>query len=293
MLALGSIVLLLTACAAHSPPPAQAPPEQPSSAQAGVEHTIGDRTYLLTVPADLPSGPVPLVVMLHGGFGSGAQAEASYGWDELAASEGFIVAYPNGLGRAWNVGGGCCGKPGRVGTDDVAFVEAVISDVSATSTIDPTRIYATGMSNGALLSYRLACNTDTFAAIASVAGTIVGECDSPTATSVLEIHGLADQSVRMDGAPGAGTSSIDGMPVSDVNALWRTVDGCPDPDIVTINTVTTSTAACADGHTVELITVDGAGHQWPGSDPVRDGAETPSTALDATRTIWEFFTAAG
>lgn len=278
LLPLLTFALLLTGCTA-------APTDTTAT------HTIADRSYLLTVPANLPPGPAPLVVMLHGGFGSGSQAEQAYGWDELAASTGFVVAYPNGDGRAWNVGGGCCGAPGRDGTDDVAFIEAVVKDIQASHAIDPARIYATGMSNGAMLSYRLACDTDLFAAIAPVAGTILGDCDSPAPTSVLEIHGLDDQAVRMDGTPGAGVAAIDGLPVEDVNALWRTADDCAEPDVTTKAPVTTSIAACPAGRTVELITIDGAGHQWPGSEKVRDGGDPPSTALDATTTIWEFFAA--
>lgn len=272
--------LLLTGCTAQS--------TRPTTEETGVQHTIDGRSYLLTVPANAPQNAA-LVIMLHGGFGSGSQAEKSYGWDELAASQGFIVAYPNADGKAWNAGGGCCGAPGRDGTDDVAFITSVIADIEASHSIDPARVYATGMSNGALLSYRLACDTDRFAAIAPVAGTIVGDCTTPHPTSVLEAHGLADQNVRMDGSPGAGVASVDGMPVADVNALWRTADSCQPPQVTTAGPVTTSVSTCADGRTVSLVTIEGAGHQWPGSEKIRDGGDTPSAALDATTTIWAFF----
>ncbi|CAN5313930.1 PHB depolymerase family esterase [soil metagenome] len=273
-------MLALTGCTAG--------PTDTPAAETGVKHTIDDRSYLLTVPEGI-GADAPLVVMLHGGFGSGSQAERSYGWDALAASEGFIVAYPDGLGRAWNAGGGCCGAPGRDEADDVAFIESVVADVEARHSIDPARVYATGMSNGAMLAYRLACDSDLFAGIAPVAGTIVGECDSPGPVSVLEIHGLADQNVRMDGAPGAGVAAVDGMPVADVNALWLAAGSCDPPAATTEGPVTTSTATCPHGRSVELITIDGAGHQWPGSKPIRDAADPPSAALNATSTIWAFF----
>ena len=77
------------------------------------EHDISvgglDRSYGVYRPAGL-TGPAPLVVMLHGGFGTGAQAEKSYGWDAQADAGHFVVAYPNGLDRAWDAGGGCCGS---------------------------------------------------------------------------------------------------------------------------------------------------------------------------------------
>lgn len=229
--------------------------------------------------------------MLHGGFENGSQAEKSYGWDALAASKGFVVGYPDGIGRAWNVGAGCCGKPGRGATDDVAFIQAVATDVSSTLNIDPARIYATGIFNGAVLSYRLACDTNLFAAIAPVAGTILSECDSPAPISVLEIHGMADTSVRMDGSAGAGVAAIDGLPEQDVAKFWRAVNNCEPSAATTVGLVTTSTATCPAGPTVTLITIAGTGHQWPGSNAAREGAVPPSTALDATSTIWAFFAA--
>lgn len=129
------------------------------------------RSYRLYKPVGLPSS-APLVVMLHGGFGSAKQAERSYGWDELADSEKFLVAYPDGYHRAWNAnGGGCCGRPAREGVDDIGFVRAVVADIANNVSIDPARVYVTGMSNGAIMSYTLACNTSIFAAIGVVSGT--------------------------------------------------------------------------------------------------------------------------
>jgi polyhydroxybutyrate depolymerase len=280
-----SLALLLTGCAAQS------------AAQSGTStHSIRfdgiERSYIVTAPAI--TEPVPLVVMLHGGFGSASQAEQGYGWDELADTEGFVVVYPDGLGKAWNVGDGCCGEPGQRGIDDVGFVSAVVAEVSETYAIDPDRVFATGMSNGAMMSYRLACDTTLFAAIAPVAGTLVGDCDSPEPVSVLAIHGTADDRVRMDGLEGAGAAHIDGMDIASLHELWLEADGCPAPTVTTESPVTTSSASC-DEHSVSLITVDGAGHQWPGSTRNRAqerlGTDVPSDALDATATIWEFFAA--
>lgn len=250
-----------------------------------------ERSYIVTVPSDL-DGSVPLVVMLHGGFGSAKQAQSAYGWDELAVSDGFVVVYPDGLGKAWNAGGGCCGTSGSAGVDDVAFIREVVRAVSRSVDIDAERVFVTGMSNGAMMSYRLACDTDIFAAIAPVAGTVLGECDDPQPTSVLHIHGLSDDSVHYDGTPGNGAVRIDGMPILEINALWRTVDGCPEPTITESASVTTSTARCGS-HDVTLLSVEDAGHQWPGSTvsraQVRLGADEPSDALNATAEIWEFF----
>ena len=251
-----------------------------------------ERAYVVTAPSEALEG-APLVIVLHGGFGTAVQAEKAYGWSELAAEKGFVVAFPDGLGRAWNAGDGCCGASGETGVDDVAFVQNLVSVLERQYSIDPDRVFVTGMSNGAMMAYRLACDTELFAAVASVAGTILGACDSPAPISVLAIHGDADESVRMDGTAGNGAENIDGLPVADVNQFWREIDECEEPAFEE-GDVTRTIATCGD-RAVELIVVAGAGHQWPGSEQTAGqelaGADKPSTALDATRTIWEFFAA--
>jgi polyhydroxybutyrate depolymerase len=146
-----------------------------------------NRSYRLYIPAGVTS-PAPLVVMMHGGFGSAQQAERAYGWDELADSAKFVVAYPDGVGRAWNVNGGCCGRPGRENIDDVGFISAVVDDIAGHVTIDPKRRYATGISNGGMLAYALACNTGT---VGPDSATQLDKCAAPHPTSVMQIHGTA------------------------------------------------------------------------------------------------------
>lgn len=261
-------------------------------------HTIEvdgqDRDYRVYRPADT-GADVALVVMLHGGFGSAQQAETTYGWDAQADADGFVVAYPDGDGRAWNAGGGCCGSPGSRDIDDVGFIEAMVDEIGGSLAIDPQRRYATGMSNGAMMAYRLACDTELFAAIGPVAGTLMAECPDPAPTSVLAVHGLADTSVPFDGSVGDGAVDIDGPPVPDVIAAWRAVGGCAEPVTAEAGVVTTVAADCADGRRVELVTVADAGHQWPGapSSILRDslGGDPPSTALDATTELSAFFLA--
>jgi polyhydroxybutyrate depolymerase len=148
------------------------------------------------------------------------------------------------------------------------------------------------MSNGAMMTYRLACETELFAAIAPVAGTIVTACDDPAPASVLHIHGLTDSQVRMDGEPGDGIGDVDGMPVVDAVEVFRDVGGCDVAVTTEEPPVTTTTSDCADDRRVVLVTVADAGHQWPGS-VAREGAmDQPSDALDATALIWDFFDAA-
>jgi polyhydroxybutyrate depolymerase len=274
VVALLGVVLAIAGCVAKETAKSSA------FADGSSVHTISvgghDRTYRLYKPAGLPAS-APLVVMLHGGFGSGAQAEKSYGWDGLADSSKFIVAYPDGLNRAWNVnGGGCCGRPAREGLDDVGFITATVADIGKNLSIDSAQVYATGMSKGAIMSYTLACETGIFAVIGPVAGTQLNQCRSPHPMSVMHIHGTADRLIRYGGGPGEGVAHINGPSAPDVDAFWRNVDHCGSPAASTNGSVTTSTAGCADNRSVVLITVDGGGHQWPGF---------------ATEKLWQFFAA--
>jgi polyhydroxybutyrate depolymerase len=287
------LAVVLSGCTGRSEPG-----PTPESYPAGTSvHTLefdGDqRSYRVYVPPTLAGGPAARVVMLHGGFGSAEQAELVYGWDAQADREGFVVAYPEGEGRSWNAGG-CCGPAMKRDLDDVGFVEAVVRRVGTGLDIDPDRRFATGMSNGGILAYRLACESGVFAAIAPVSATMLVDCDAPGPVSVLHIHGALDQSVPPDGSPGAGTQNIDGPPLAEVLAYWRGVDGCGEPEEGGDAMVATSTASgCDSGTAVEYVEVADAGHQWPGatSSEIRDelGGDPPSTRLDATAEIAAFF----
>ena len=299
----------LTGCRGHlaAAGPSSAPAGQTSAATAGPAaipvgssaHAISvdgvTRSYLIYRPADLQAA-APLVVMLHGGFGSASQAEKSYHWDAEADAGHFLVAYPDGLNHAWNAGGGCCGTPGRTGVNDIGFITAMVSAVEHAVPVNAGRVYATGISNGGIMAYDLACHTAIFAAIGPDSATELGGCGDPAPVSVIAIHGTADQNIPYDGGEGDGVAHIDGPAIPAVNASWRQADRCAAPTVTTVAAVTTSVAACPAGRTVELITIAGAGHQWPGavSNSLAQrllGTDPPSTALNATAVIWHFFAA--
>ena len=244
-----------------------------AAASGSVAYSIGNRTYHVYRPADL-ADPAPLVVFLHGGFGSGEQAEKTYGWDAEADQGHFLVAYPDGVDRAWNTGGGCCGTPARDNVDDVGFVTAMVAAIEKSVPVDAHKIYASGMSNGGIMAFTLACRTTIFAAIGPGSATQLGDCESPHPVSVIHIHGTADHNVPYDGGVGDGVAHINGPSAPDVDAQWRATDGCAGPKVSTDGGVTTSVADCPGGRRVELVSVAGMGHQW---------------APDATTTIWRFF----
>ncbi|MEO9238973.1 MAG: PHB depolymerase family esterase [Jatrophihabitantaceae bacterium] len=252
-----------------------------------------DRSYRLYRPATLAE-PAALVVMLHGGFGSASQAEQSYGWDAAADAHGFLMAYPDGLNHAWNVGGGCCGKSGAGNVDDVGFIAAMVGQLTGSIALSSNRIYATGISNGGMMAYRLACDTALFAAIGPDSATMLGPCAPGHPLSVIHLHGTADHNIPYDGGTGSGVAKIDGPAVPALNARWRAFEQCAPPVTSTTGALTTSVASCPAGRAVKLITIAGAGHQWPGAEakPVAEkllGLDPPSTSLDATATIWQFF----
>ncbi|MBV8180190.1 MAG: polyhydroxybutyrate depolymerase [Mycobacterium sp.] len=269
-----SVALVIAGCASWHPKP-------PSGFVDGTSmHTINvggrDRGYRLHKPPGVPASTA-LVIVLHGGFGTGDYAERNYGWDQLADAQKFVVAYPNGLNRAWNVNGaGCCGKPAKEGIDDVGFITAAVADIEKNVSINASHVYATGMSNGGMMDYTLACDTTLFAAIGPVSGTQLNPCRSPHPVSVMAIHGTADPLIPYDGGPGRGFVHLDGPPIQDINAFWRNVDHCATPAVTTSGSVTTSTAGCPDNRSVVLITIDGGGHHWPDF---------------ATEKLWQFFVA--
>ncbi|MGH2633217.1 MAG: alpha/beta hydrolase family esterase, partial [Tepidiformaceae bacterium] len=190
--------------------------------------------------------------------------------------------------------GGCCGQPSQDNVDDIGFITQMVALIDREIPVDPARIYATGISNGGIMSYTLACQTTIFAAIGPDSATQLGDCPSPAPVSVVHIHGAADTRIPYNGGEGEGVAHINGPAVPVLNATWRKVDGCADPTVTTAPPVTTSIATCPGGRTVELITIAGAGHQWPGAtrNKVAEkllGTDPPSTALDATKVIWQFF----
>ena len=217
-----------------------------------VTRTLGDRSYLVNVPAGLTAAEVPLLVGLHGFGSTGSQYESFTGWTPFAAARGFIVAYPQA--RPSHYGGGW--DPYTANSPDVAFLRSVVADVSSRWCVDPRRVHFDGWSNGAVMSQRMACAAaDVVASVTSYGGgtpTMAGFA-TPCAPSRPISAGLF-----------AGQWDFTYAGLAQNASEWRAVDGCAaTPTRTTDAFGSTDTYACAAGTTVLARTVNATSHNWP------------------------------
>lgn len=229
------------------------------------------RSYRLYVPAGYqPGAPVPLLLNLHG-LGSNAFEQENYGdFRPIADTAHFLIVHPNGTfngtQRFWN-------GFGLTPPNDVAFLSALIDSIGAAYAVDPDRIYSTGMSNGGIMTYELACQlSPRLAAVASVTGTMattrIAPCSPAHPMPVLEIHGTADNTV-----PYTGTALLAAIP--QVLNYWVQFNQCnPTPTVTALpNLVTTDNSTAErqvwtggrNGTEVVHYRIVGGGHTWPGS----------------------------
>jgi polyhydroxybutyrate depolymerase len=233
---------------------------------------------------------LPMVMMFHGGGGSIDGAVNMTGLDRTADAYGFIVVYPAGTGPhpdhflTWNAGD-CCGSAAEKNVDDVGFVSKIIDFMIQNYHVDETRIYATGHSNGAQMCYRLACElSDRLAAIAANASEGVFEpCRPAHAVPILHIHGTKDNCAKYDGGECGGCFQEFfrglGIPMKDktwacdsVEAAvrkWAERNGCePTRETMLVKGALTCERYPhpSSGADVELCTIQGGGHVWPGGE---------------------------
>ncbi|HEY9870491.1 MAG TPA: PHB depolymerase family esterase [Candidatus Obscuribacterales bacterium] len=259
------------------------------------------RSYAVHLPSGRPpSSPVPLVLVLHGGGGTAASAVWMTGFNEKADKHGFIAVYPQGTGvfPTWN-SGNCCGYALRNKVDDVAFIRAMLDKLEHTYRIDRRRVFATGISNGGMMAFRLACELpDRIAAIAPVAAAFnLDSCADGEPVSVLMINGTADQHVPYGG--GTGKKSLHprmDKPVSYAISYWVERNGCSSEPLTSMSAsgkiVIDRYRGGRDGTEVVLYTINGGGHAWPGRRNPRVLADEPNTReISATDVIWDFFQA--
>jgi polyhydroxybutyrate depolymerase len=221
-----------------------------------------------------------------------------------ADAAGFVAVYPDGTGPGasftWN-GGNCCGYALENRVDDVAFIGALLDDLATVLRVDARRVYATGMSNGAVMVYRLAAElSDRIAAVAPVAGTMGTETCAPRRpVSVLYFHGTEDEFVPFRGGRGAKSlSGTDFYSVDHSIRAWVRADGCQEapateelPDRAHDGTrvVRRTYGGGRGGAEVVLVMIEGGGHTWPGRSVPAKVLGRATRNVCANDLMWEFF----
>lgn len=280
---------------------------KPGSSTFTFEHNGLRRYYRIHVPRSYnPTSAAPILFVLHGGGGDMDFQVDNDHYRVVAKSEteGFVAVFPNGYSpfpsgkiATWNAGL-CCAQARDENIDDVDFLRSVLSHVKKQINVDTDKVFAAGMSNGGMMSYRLACEMpETFKAIAAVAGTdTTASCTPDRPVSILHIHAKDDNSVLFGG--GAGPGSFNKKFVTDYRSVeatiekWRTLNACSKAPkrVLDIKGATCDlTSDCKAGTAVQLCTTTSGGHSWPGGTKPRRGGDTPSKALSATDVMWDFF----
>jgi polyhydroxybutyrate depolymerase len=277
---------------------------------SGVTGQMGNtRQYAVHVPAGYSKNtPVPALFCIHGLAQNPIMfcLDTGVAWPTKADQESFVVIMPNGYMSSWN-GGTCCGAAVSAGLDDVSLMRAIFAEVGKHVNIDLRRVYATGLSNGAYLSYRLACEaSDLFVAVAPNAGAIgtaaigggtgttsdLTTCAPTHKVSVLDIHGTSDPLIPYS----TQKPSL---------ALVQASDGCSMTTMPSTvapsggDTTCASFVGCPACPNVNVTgcTIMGGGHCWFGSSDCGTGGGAIGTAvvgnnsnfMKNTDTIWAFF----
>lgn len=294
------------------------------------------RRYVVHTPPSYQRGkPIPVVISIHGGGGNTDATEASTRMIAHSDRSGYLLVYPEGTGKTfrgklhatWNAGK-CCASSVKNNIDDIAYFRAVIEDLKSRYSIDAKRIYATGLSNGGMMAYRIACEmSDQIAAIAPVGSQDVTEtCTPKRHVPTINIHGMLDQCVPYGGGPGgdcfnkflhnmipivpmrAETSTIVFPKVVDAVQTWAIKNGIPTSAKSTEfyrkgKTECSTKKGKTANEEVALCNVADGGHSWPGGHQGNACAKPNSRTcrlwlevvgpmseeLDANEVIWTFF----
>ncbi|MEY4604097.1 MAG: hypothetical protein RIT43_1389 [Bacteroidota bacterium] len=250
------------------------------------------RTFVYFTPSNWTAGQqVPLLILMHGLTQTGSGVMDITQFNAIAEQDNFIVVYPDGLNFAWNANMNLTVSS----ADDIGFIESLALHFQANFGTNPLRQYLVGFSNGGFMSHKIACESSMcFAGIATVAGnmsdTTYANCSPQFTPSVLHIHGTADAVVPYNGGPGTGVS------VDQVMNKWSEFLSCTSAP-VTVAMPNTNLLDLSSPQKItyqncvsplELIKIDGGGHQWPGIQTLLGGAGTINFDFYSPQVIWDF-----
>jgi polyhydroxybutyrate depolymerase len=307
-------VLLAGACAGTATPaaaPSSSPSEATTAPSVGATASLpspaalvvgGDRPVTVQLPPSYDAAsPAPLLVYLHGYGGTGEQGDDYFGIGTRALHDGFVYAAPDGTldgdgNRFWNASETCCDFD-SLGVDDVAYLTTVIDDIEAELTIDPARIALVGWSNGAFMSYRMACErADRLAAIATLAGAMPadpGDCTPSEPVSVAHIHGTADDTIEYAGGTVFGDADRPYPGAEATAKAWAAFDGCDASPAALDARLDLDSTLTAAGDPAETTV-----QAWSGCDggtevqlwTISDGRHDPSVTSAFAESVIRFLT---
>jgi polyhydroxybutyrate depolymerase len=307
-----SFPLIMLAVLAIARASASAETLGPGSHRIDMQYGGLGRSYIVHVPPQASSAiALPVILNFHGAGSNAEQEERYSGMDATADRDGFVAVYPNGTGRGtraltWNAGG-CCLYAERNKIDDVGFTRALLDDVASRVHIDRTRVYATGISNGGMMAFRLGVEaSDRIAAIAPVEGALMVDTSGLARPMPLMLfNSVDDRYVPYEGRFGrlgriAHVTPF--PPVDEEIARWRKFDGCPanaqvgptlkgapgTPDAG--NSATRyEWGPCGDGSRIVLWKLAGSGHVWPGTSHAVSWLGRSTQVINANDQMWQFF----
>ncbi len=250
-----------------------------------------ERSYQVYVPKRWNNQAVrPMVLGLHGGYGSGEIFNQQTRASEQADKYNMLLVLPDGYYKSWNAGT-CCKPAARLGVRDVRFIENLIDRISQDYCVDRSTVFATGFSNGAMLAHRIACEKPgLLKGIAPVAGGIMSACENAGAVATLMISGKDDPRIFWNGG------EFDGSYRPSMQELLASLIGrneCSSKEVP----VSQSSAqahcrvlqSCRKAP-LRYCGLDGVGHQWPGGKSFWPDKLGPNTrSFDASAEIFEFF----
>lgn len=261
--------------------------------------TSSGRTYLVHAPAR-PGPPRPLLVMLHGRLGTGASTEDQTRLTALSEREGFVVVYPDGVDRSWHDRREE-GPAADQHVDDVAFVSALIDTMVRERNVDPRRVYVAGISNGAMMTFRLACElSEKITAVGAVIGALpengAAECKPSHPMPLVMFSGTEDPLVPYRGGEVAGDRGRV-LSADATRERFAQLNGCgpAQPPVRYDRVPDDGTSITEIAHTgcaeVRLFEIEGGGHTWPGGPQYlpKSRIGRVSKELDLSEELWRFF----